>query len=66
MKRRLNNMFLFLDIEKISFFGMDKTLAPTRCLKQTFDWVTDRRPFGRPRMRWKDNICATISKEDLV
>ena len=69
VRRQLGVDPLILEIEKsqLRWLGHLLRMPPERKVKQLYEWKPDnRRPVGRPRVRWTDNIKKVLSREDVL
>ena len=65
IRRELGIESILQSIERgqLRWYGHVKRMEDSRYPKQFLEWMPDgRRPVGRPRMRWKDNIEMAIEK----
>ena len=68
IREELNLQPLLLEIEKsqLKYFGHARRMPPVRMVRQILDAVpTGRRPVGRPRQRWLDQIKGFCERIDI-
>ena len=68
IRRHLGLDPLLLEIERsqLRWFGHIQRMPPERAVKQIHQWrPNSRRPVGRPRLRWMDNISSIVDRHQL-
>ena len=59
----ISNILELIERGQLRWYGHVKRMEASRYPKQFLEWMPDgRRPVGRPRTRWKDNIEKAVQK----
>ena len=59
----IENILYLIEAGQLRWYGHVKRMGDGRFPKQFLEWTPDgRRPVGRPRTRWKDNIEKAVQK----
>ena len=62
----VEDIFKFVERGQLRWYGHVKRMDENRYPKKYVDWIPEgRRPVGRPRKRWKENIDMSMRKRDF-
>jgi hypothetical protein len=60
---RHKNIINYIKVQRLSWFGHLQRMAEERMVKKVYKWQPMlRRPLGRPKNRWEDDIRNDIKK----
>jgi len=61
--KKRKNMINFIRAQRLSWLGHIERMQGTRMVKAIYSWKpTSRRPIGRPKTRWVDDVRKDIQK----
>ena len=58
----IESILYLIEVGQLRWYGHVKRMEDGRFPKQFLEWTPDgRRPVGKPRMRWTDNIATAVT-----
>jgi hypothetical protein len=61
------NTINYVKVQRLSWFGHTNRMAETSIVKKIYKWTPfTRRPVGRPKSRWEDDVRNDLKKMKLI